>query len=242
MSKVTRMLTWLGIGAQRSGTTWFTDMLVQHPDCRLGRSKQKELHILDRAIEHGDIDQVRRAFDDEFRGVDGAAGEWTPSYLRALWAPMVAARVVDPAVVLVLLRDPIERFHSSLRLNAWRAAQRRPKRGPGFLHTRAIEAQWSSSYLPQLEAWADAVGRERMLVMQYESVVTDPAAAVQRAWRRMGLEPVAVQVPPGSVSQPRTSDTLGTDRAIARLVAPQLGGLQEWGVDLALWQRLEESL
>lgn len=236
------MLTWLGIGAQRSGTTWFTEMLLQHPECRLGRSNTKELHILDRAIEHGDVDRVRKAFCDEFQGLDGAAGEWTPAYLRALWAPGVALEVIDPVVVLVLLRDPIERFHSAIRLNARLAAGRRRKRDPGFLPSRAMEAQWGSSYVPQLEAWTDAFGRERMLVMQYEAVAARPREAVEEAWKRMGLPAAPLVVPPRVDPPAPYRGSLQTDRAVARLIAPQLHALEDWGIDLTLWDRLRESL
>ena len=34
--------SWLGIGAQRSGTTWLTDLLVQHPQVGLGTNGKKE--------------------------------------------------------------------------------------------------------------------------------------------------------------------------------------------------------
>lgn len=236
------MLTWLGIGAQRSGTTWFTEMLLQHPNCSLGRSGKKELHILDRAIVDGDLNQVQQAFADEFSGLSGAVGEWTPAYLRALWAAEAAASVLDPQVVLVLLRDPIERFHSAVRLNKSLAAKRRIRRVPDFVPSRAIEALWGSSYLPQLEEWAHAVGRERMLVLQYEAVVQDPQAAVAAAWQRMGLDAVPVEVPPASTSQPTADGPFEVDRAIARHLAPQLRGLEEWGIDLQLWTRLGGNL
>ena len=38
--------SWLGIGAQRSGTTWFTDLLTQHPEVGLGTNGKKEQHLL----------------------------------------------------------------------------------------------------------------------------------------------------------------------------------------------------
>ena len=46
--RVLRMTTpaWLGIGAQRSGTTWFTDLLTQHPEVGLGTNGKKEQHLL----------------------------------------------------------------------------------------------------------------------------------------------------------------------------------------------------
>ena len=41
-----RRLDWLGIGAQRAGTTWFTSLLTQHPRVGLAVADQKELHRL----------------------------------------------------------------------------------------------------------------------------------------------------------------------------------------------------
>lgn len=236
------MLTWLGIGAQRSGTTWFTDLMLQHPEVRLGRSGEKELHILDRAIEHGGTERVRAAYHAEFDGVPGLVGEWTPSYLRALWAPELAAALVEPEVVLVLLRDPIERFHSALRLNREIAAKRRPKRAPGFLSVRAIEAQWASTYLPQLEAWAAAIGRERMLVLQYEAVVEDPQAAADVVWSRLGVGSVPLTTEVLRSPEFGTDEVVEVDRALANSIRPHLGGLEGWGVDLERWKRLRGSL
>lgn len=237
------MLSWLGIGAQRSGTSWFTELLVQHDDCSLGRSGEKELHILDRALEHQQLDVVRRAYETEFGHSSSAAGEFTPSYLRALWAAEIATRVLDPKVVIVLLRDPIERFHSALRLTQDLQSRRRPKRSPGFFASRAIEAQWGSSYLPQLDAWTAAMGSDRMLVLQYEAVVADPAAAVQRAWRRMGLTAMPLVIPdrPESAAQPDYS-SFDIDRALGRLLGPQIAELEAWGIDLDLWPRLRAVL
>ena len=37
---------WLGIGAQRSGTTWLTDLLTQHPQVALGTNDKKEQQLL----------------------------------------------------------------------------------------------------------------------------------------------------------------------------------------------------
>jgi hypothetical protein len=103
---------WLGIGAQRSGTTWFTDMLLQHPDMRLSSAGRKELHAL--YMPGVDVDAYRALFR-------GCAGEWTPFYLRAPWVPPIAARVLrEDTPVLVLLRDPVERFASAMRHEAGR--------------------------------------------------------------------------------------------------------------------------
>src|SRR3954468_80033 len=106
---------WLGIGAQRSGTTWFTDLLTQHPQVGLGTNGKKEQHLL-----HKVADGVLPA-DDYLSLVprDGVRrGEWTPQYLRHASVPAAAARLVPAAPVLVLLRDPVDRFRSAMRLPA----------------------------------------------------------------------------------------------------------------------------
>ena len=85
---------WLGIGAQRSGTTWFTDLLTQHPQVGLGTNGKKEQHLL-----HKVADGVLPAADYlELFPDDGMRrGEWTPQYLRHASVPGAAARLVpDP--------------------------------------------------------------------------------------------------------------------------------------------------
>ena len=95
--------SWLGIGAQRSGTTWFTDLLAQHPRVGLGTNGKKEQHLL-----HKVADGVLPAADYlSLFPADGVRrGEWTPQYLRHASVPAAVARLVPEAPVLVLLRDP----------------------------------------------------------------------------------------------------------------------------------------
>src|ERR671938_577720 len=83
---------WLGIGAQRSGTTWFTDLLLQHPDVTLSNVRAKELRWMNRAPNRPfDAEEYISVFD-----VDGHPGEFTPMYLRALWVPERAREVIEP--------------------------------------------------------------------------------------------------------------------------------------------------
>ena len=165
--------SWLGIGAQRSGTTWFTDLLTQHPQVGLGTNGKKEQHLL-----HKVADGVLPASEylDLFPADDVRRGEWTPQYLRHASVPAAAARLVPDAPVLVLLRDPVERFRSAMRLAATRAAAGNPSPWP---YPVPITMQtFTGFYADQLAAWAAAVGRERMVVMVYEQVRRAPQAAV----------------------------------------------------------------
>ncbi|GAB3433185.1 sulfotransferase [Flindersiella endophytica] len=224
---------WLGIGAQRSGTTWFTDLLLQHPTMQLSAQKRKELHLLDRP--DPDLAAYRELFGPY-------AGEWTPYYLRSPAVPPIAAKAIgQDTVVLVLLRDPIERFASAMRhlQTQWEPHDLVPRLRHRLTHLMTSDAVWGGMYAVQLETWAKAIGSERILVLQYEAVCADPQAHADLVWRRLGLV---------SVSLERTGQASGTTSGKASWQWPD--GLQDllvhayeadirrlpaWGVDLSRW-------
>jgi sulfotransferase family protein len=225
---------WLGIGAQRSGTTWFTDLLTQHPEVQLGTNGKKEQHLL-----HKVADGVVPAADylDLFPDDGVRRGEWTPQYLRHASAPGAAARLVPEAPVLVLLRDPVERFRSAMRLAATRAAAGNPSPWP---YPVPITMQtFTGFYADQLAAWAASVGKERMVVMVYEQVRRDPRPAVEAVWRRVGLEPVPlarVDEASGSSSRAAWEWPAGLRESLQVMYRPQLSRLEnDWGLDLSDW-------
>lgn len=223
---------WLGIGAQRSGTTWFTDLLTQHPEVGLGTNGRKEQQLLHKVADE-------RVPDAEYLDLfpeDGIQrGDWTPQYLRHASAPGVAARLVPEGPVLVLLRDPVERFRSAMRLAA--------TRGKSWPYPVPITVQtWSGFYADQLAAWADAIGRERLHVMVYEVVRTDPQAAVDGVWRMLGLAPVPLSEVARESSSSSRADwdwTPGLKESLQVMYRPQAERLErDWGLDVSAWSGL----
>ncbi|WP_101524423.1 sulfotransferase family protein [Nocardioides houyundeii] len=225
---------WLGIGAQRSGTTWFTDLLCQHPSVGLGTNGKKEQHLLHKV---GDGLESRAAYLDLFPTDGVARGEWTPQYLRHSSAPFAAKGLLAPdAPVLAILRDPVERFLSAMRLAATRAKSPWPYPVPITVQT------FSGFYADQLAMWANAVGRERMVVMVYEEVRRDPQRAVDAVWRRLGRAPVPlvdVDRPSRSSSAASWEPPAGQVESLRVLYRPQLARLaEEWDLDLSSWTTL----
>lgn len=223
---------WVGIGAQRSGTTWFTGLLCQHPKVELGTNGRKEQRAL-HEIAEGRVDPGW--YVELFEG--GLAGEFSPMYLRHLAAVRVAATLTRPeAPFIVLLRDPIDRFVSAMRQYRSRDHWRK-RRWP---YTAVFTgAQWAGMYADQLDVWAAEVGRDRLVVLQYEAVRQDPEPAVAMLWRRLGEDPVplyGVDMPSKSASTAnyRLSDSLRT--TLALLYQPQVDRLvRDWNVDPELW-------
>ena len=151
--------------------------------------------------------------------------------------PAAAARLVPDAPVLVLLRDPVERFRSAMRLAATRAAAGNPSPWP---YPVPITMQtFTGFYADQLAAWAAAVGRERMVVLVYEQVRRAPQAAVDDVWRRLGLDPVplaGVDEASGSSSRADWDWPDGLQESLQVMYRPQLARLEaDWGLDVSDW-------
>ena len=106
---------YVGVGAQKAGTSWWNRLIEAHPDVVSAGGLKKELHYFDRSWETPFDDEQARRYQRYFPVPEGkVAGEWTPGYLIDFWTPELIARAAPDARILILLRDPIERFRSGL--------------------------------------------------------------------------------------------------------------------------------
>lgn len=233
---------WVGIGAQRSGTTWFTELVCSHPGMTpLGEGiPGKEMHYFDRFLEAeftaGDAQRYRDAFGP-------GQGEFTPGYLRWPWVAPLLREAAPTALLLVILRDPVERCLSALRW--YRRILPDASVDLNVSNMVRSDAIWGSMYADQLAHWRTFFPPERIHVEQYERAVADPQSAAERVWRKLELEPVAA----GDHSAPTlTSTTTGTesDRGavysedsrphVAQLFRPQIPRLvAEWEIEPERW-------
>ena len=234
---------WVGIGAQRSGTTWFTTLLTQHPRVELGSNGRKEQHFFDTAVVDGWTDDAASRYCALFAAEPGLMrGEFTPAYLRLPHVPALLRSVCDdPPLLLVLLRDPVDRFHSAMR---WYARQRddHPGRRPTARTHRQFteQAVWAGMYAAHLEVWAEVFGPDRLVVLQYEVVREDPAAGVGTVLHRLGLQPVELQgvgrASATSTDRPDRTPLPGLDEALKRVYGPEVDRVAErWGIDRSRW-------
>lgn len=234
---------WVGIGAQRSGTTWFTDLLCTHPDVGLARQGRKETHFFDRFLCDAWTERDRAAYRALFPRAR-APGEFTPAYLRSVWvAPLLRDACSAETRLIVVLRDPIDRFRSAMRWAASRGLAPPRSELPEFrrwVRRAGNQAIWAGMYATQLHGWLGHFARARIHVIQYESVVADAARPVLEVWRALGLDPAPVgralartwnstkaatwYEPPGVVDMLRRTYAGNVDRLCA-----------EWGIDRRMW-------
>ncbi len=105
----------VGIGAQKAGTSWWYQLICLHPDVYARPDIHKERHYFDRyAVRPYGPEQSERYRAWFPRPVGRLSGEWTPDYLSMPWVPDLMSRAAPEAKFLVILRDPVERIASGL--------------------------------------------------------------------------------------------------------------------------------
>jgi hypothetical protein len=179
----------VGVGAQRAGTTWWYRLLCDHPCVQ--RAAGKETHFFDGYFEgeftDADVEAYHRLFP---RPKGSLIGEWSPGYLHDFWTPQLLRRAAPDAKILVLLRDPLLRLQSGLRHELAivdRAVRRGRRRYFGGMDANASLAR--SLYSRQLETLFEEFDRDQVLVLQFERCVEDPAAELQRTYEFVGADP-----------------------------------------------------
>jgi hypothetical protein len=229
----------IGVGTARSGTTWWDELIHAHPDVARAPGVPKEVHYFDRFWQAEPSDKEVADYHAFFARPDGQqAGEWTPGYMLDVWTPPLLLRAAPDARLLVLLRDPVERFRSGRTLTENRftvAATPRAAANAGF--QRGI-------YADQLLRLWKAFPRSRVLVLQYERCVRDPAAELRRTFAFLGLDPAVADTLDVKrvVNESRGPKAAMSDEqrdTLVRRYAPEnqrLAELLPTELDLSLWQ------
>ncbi len=177
------------IGTARGGTTSLFNWLSLHPG--VIPSLKQEVHYFDLHYAKG-LRWYRSHFP--LAGFDGITGEATPYLLFHPLAPERVARdLPSDTRFIVLLRNPVQRALSQywwardkgLETESFeRAIQLEAERLAGSTEL-VVQGDWSEShrvysylargkYAGQLRSWFSAVGRERLLILESESLYANP--------------------------------------------------------------------
>lgn len=174
----------VGVGTMKAGTTWWWSTIAAHPDVA-ARSvgdlyQAKEVHFFDHYGRVEDVDPA--VYHRHFPRPPGAiTGEWTPRYMYDFWTPPMLRAAAPEALLLVMLRDPVERYLSGI---AHHVANELP------INAAVKHAQFERGlYWQQLAHLLDRFERERVLILQYERCVADPEREARRTFRFLELDP-----------------------------------------------------
>ena len=224
----------VGIGAQKAGTTWWDDLIDAHPDVYRRPGVHKERHFFGRFATGAFGERDVTDYHGWFARPPGTyGGEWTPDYLAQPWAAPLVARAAPEARLLVLLRHPVDRFVSGLA-----HAERDGTTHGGEVVTDAFGR---GLYAAALDPWLRSFARERVLVLQYERCRDDPAGELARTYRFLGLDdgfrPPGLTQPAGAPSGPRPALAGDARERLVELYRPDVARLSALApdLDLGLW-------
>lgn len=235
----------IGVGSQKCGTSWWFSLLNAHPEVQAQVRKEVRLLIESRKpMGPADIAAYARWFP---RPPGRKTGEWTPSYMTVSWLGRAVSEAAPEAKLLAMVRDPVERYRSGLP--QWRRYH------TGDIGDDEQEEQEAGRqalrrgfYGKQLTQLAETVGRERILVLQYERCARDPRSEFARTLEFLGLSPweppdeSLARRPAASAQREALTDeqrqglvdTYSPDVQILRSFAPDL--------DLSLWPNFAYAL
>jgi hypothetical protein len=173
----------LGIGAQKAGTTWLHKMLGAHPEIFMARGEDKDLRFFNTYYDRG-YAWYERYFQEGARA--RRRGEFSTSYFYSGDAPERVRRYYPDMRLVLSLRDPVKRLisHHKHELRLGRAAHLSLERGiannPSYVE--------QSMYFTQLCRWLEHFPLESIHVVIFEELFRDPARALRELYAFVGVD------------------------------------------------------
>ena len=174
----------IGLGAQKAGTSWIYSCLYEHPQICM---PMKEIHFFSRQRNWTKgYDWYESVFGE--CPVSQTVGEFSTSYLAE---SSVAERIHQryPYVKLIAsLRNPLNRAYSNYINDIKAGTVRQDIAFEEALETHPEYIE-QGRYASQLEYYLQHFGREQLLVLVYEDSLSEPLAFIQRIYRFLEVDP-----------------------------------------------------
>jgi hypothetical protein len=176
----------VGVGVQRCGTTRWIRLIAAHPEV-IWPPSAKELHYFDRFYLGGWAEREIAGYHQYFpRDGKRKVGEWTPLYMSAPWVPALLSQAAPRVRLLVLLRDPVERYLSGLQHDAGAAREQ----GASLSRLSPLDAFARGLYHAQLSSLLAHFERSQILVLQYERCAREPLVELRKTFEFLELSDV----------------------------------------------------
>lgn len=180
------MLSFLGIGAQKAGTTWLYEQLNRHP--QLAFPLGKEVHFWNRPHNPATVAD----YLDRFAQLDAIAGEITPAYGMLPLETIQEIHHHAPSLRLIyLIRNPINRAWSSALMALQRAEMTIDEASDQWFsdHFHSAGSMKRGDYQTCLQNWRAVFSDKQLLVLRFERIVTEPESLLNRCFQHLGVAP-----------------------------------------------------
>ena len=184
--KRARLPEFIHVGPPRTGTTWLHEALAGH----VALPAQKETLFFEYRYDLG-----LKWYTDFFKdsAPDLHCGEIGPSYFANAVARERIQRDIPNCKIICTMRDPATRLYSQYRF--LRRGRRSAQRSLDFTGYWRSLVHWGSDlcgYATQLRRWQDAFGDDRVLVLFYEDLMSNPQGYLNQVCDFVGAPRVAL--------------------------------------------------
>lgn len=169
----------IGIGAQRAGTSWLYNCIKTHPEVYL---PQKEVHFFDEKYNLG-IQWYYDLFDNK-KGAK-AVGEFTPDYMFHGESMLRIKEHCPEAKLIIILRAPVERAQSAYKLFKSHGKYTNKSFAEAIAQDKFILEQ--SLYAKQLERVYSLFPKEQVFIGLYDDIEAQPLEFIKSVYRFLGV-------------------------------------------------------
>ena len=179
------MFKFLGIGAQKAGTTWLYEMLIQHPE--ISFPLNKEAHFWNAAYPKQRIAD----YISNFQHPNLYEGEITPAY--AFLSPKTIEEIYwqQPELkIIYIIRNPIDRAWSSAKMALGRAEMQFQEASDQWFidHFNSKGSLLRGDYEACLRNWKDVFTNNQILVLNFDDIKRAPDELLLRCCQHIGIK------------------------------------------------------
>jgi hypothetical protein len=179
------VIDFLGIGAQKAATTWMYEHLQRHPELRFPGAK--EIHFWDLHRERG-VEWWLNIFSQEG---PWKQGEITPAYALLEESTIREICAIAPELrVLYSIRNPIARAWAAALMALERAEMAFDEASDLWFidHFKSAGSRQRSDYAACLRRWRSVFPEDRVQVVFFDDIITQPAKVLARVADHLGVD------------------------------------------------------
>ena len=172
------------IGAKRCGTTWLYSVLKEHPQIYLCPYLKESNYFSENHFKG--LNWYKSLFPKENGTVSyKAIGEIDPTYLFFEKAPIYLSNIVKDAHIIVILRDPVERFISSYKHHKLKLNLKEDISQFQINYPDSLERGFYSS---QIKHWLEFFQKEQFLILIFEELMNDKLNTLKKVAKFLNID------------------------------------------------------
>lgn len=190
-------INFLGVGAQKSGTTTLYHILKQHPDIFM--AEPKELHFFDDSNNYSKgIDWYKDTYFKD-TGEAKAIGEITPAYMFMEHIPKNILKDLGSNIKFIfMLRNPVDRAYSNYKMEWGRDNEKETfikaieLENERIVQSEAMKKTYSyierGFYSRQIRNYLEYFPKENMIFVIFEEFINEPAKVSKEIFDFLGVQ------------------------------------------------------